>query len=379
MAVGNPEKKAARRQRRNERIITSVEAAQRAHASNRARIRLSQKQHTGRKLSIHSTSYAVLFFLLMFTGVLTYIITQQAIATGQTIIENGSITVSGVVEGPPPTIAANITSPVNNQHFATNIINVSGTCEAGALVEVFRNGSSSGSQVCSGSSDFSINITIVPGENDLVARSSNGTGEYGPDSSTVTVFLDGTLTSGDNSTGGQQGGGEQDEASSEETGSIGLPFLIFTEPVQRGVWPKQKFQLPYEIDGGEAPYAISIDWGDNSHADTIPHSKAGNFKRSYVYAKPGQYTVKISGTDNNQDKAFVQTIVIVNGQTAAAPSSVFDLDSEGCENNNSVACLIIRNADAVWPVLIVTVIMTFSFWAGEQMVLRKYRHIIKNA
>lgn len=365
MTDGDLPKKDLRRQRRADKIVAAVETAKAHQQTNRAHLKLSHPRHTGRKLPIHSTSYAALFFLLLFTGVFLFFVSQSAVSAGPPIVQNGDIQVGGLVPGPPPENPAVITSPANGSRFTETIITVSGTCDSGLLVEIYRNNAFAGSQICDSSGHFSLKITIIPGQNTLIARVSDSLGQYGPDSNTVTVYLDPVAAAPGSS-------------APSPTATV-LPFLIYTQPVQRGLNPKQTVTLAYEVDGGQPPYAISIDWGDDSEDNIVALSQAGDFQQTHIYEKPGQYVVSISGTDNAQNKAFTQSIVIVNGPVPADDTNLFVFGSTACSGDQSIICRIISSTDLLWPVFIIASTMTLSFWMGEQLVLRKYKRVIKNA
>lgn len=369
-------KKAERRQRRHNKIITSVEAAKINQRNQASRFQISHSNFTGRKLSIHSTSYAALFFILVLTAAFALFITQYA-ATAAPPPQDGSINVGGVVNGPPPTNPAVILVPDDGDKFKTSIITVSGTCEAGLLVEIYRNNSFAGSVVCDGDGKFSLQITIVQGKNTLIAKVSDSLNQYGPDSEPVVVYLlvdGGAVTEDDQVIDGPL----VRSGTIEQHG--GKPFLIFTRAVQRGLFPEETLKLEYEIDGGQKPYAISIDWGDKSEPDISVAKKAGDYIAQHVYETAGQRTIQITGRDDKKNKAFTQTIAIINGRPTKIDSgNIFTTGSSQCQNQSGFVCAIIRNANLIWPVLIVTLTMTFSFWVGEQTVIHRYKRLTKNA
>lgn len=368
MTSADLDKKAVRREKRATKIVTAVETAEVHRHPKSKHLKLSHRRHTGRKLGIHSTSYAVLFFILLFIGTFLSIFSQQSVVAGP-VSDSGDINVTGLVSGDPPTIPAVIVVPVDGTHFTDNIITVSGTCETGMLIEIYRNNAFAGSQMCDLAGEFSLKITIIPGKNTLIARSSDSLGRYAPDSNTVNVYYDPVIPPAPTPTPG--GGGT--------VTPVALPFLIYTQPVQRGLFPDNLMSMAYEVDGGVAPYAISIDWGDGSEPTVVALTQQGDFEQTHIYAKPGQYVVSISGTDSQNNKAFVQTIVIVNGPVETDNGTVFIFGMTMCDGDSSIVCRIINSTNLLWPAFLIALIMTISFWAGEQIVLHKYKKIIKNA
>ncbi len=393
---GDPTKRHHRKQRRAENIVRYVETAKLYQKPTKTRIKISHNKHTGRRLPIHCTSYAALFFILTITGLLTLFISQQSVDAGPTVTDSSSVNVSGVVPTDPPTTPALITGPANGTNFSSGIINVSGSCASGFLVEIYRDNAFAGSQICDTNGQFLIKITIVNGKNTLIAKISDSLGQYGPNSEEIIVYLTGIS---------MQSNGTMTDSPAISSNNA-LPLLIFTRPAQRGSAPNQLIQLKYEIEGGTAPYALSIDWGDGSDSVIEPHKKRGDYDANYIYQKPGQYTIKLLATDSAKNKAFTQTILIVNGAPEPLSTNVFNFASAICAeqqglsgigavkgnypmagfafaildifgDNQLLACKIIQNSNIIWPVFVVATTMTFSFWLGERIILHRYKDILK--
>lgn len=326
-------------------------------------IRVAHHEHTGRWLPFYCTSYAVLFFLLIFVSSLVFFVTHSVRADQQI----GSIQLAGQVNGPSPEIPASITNPLNNAHFTDTQVEIAGTCLQDMYIEIYRKDIFAGMTICSSSGTFSVVVTLVPGANDVKAKTRDAVGQYGPDSGVITLFLDAGVspaTSGGTSTSSSQAG----------TGSHDRPFLIYTTPVQRGISLGQSIKLDYEIDGDNGPYTIAIDWGDGSPSSLIRHDKAGNYSVTHVFKKAGQATVRLSGISANGATASIQTIVVVH--TSPAPISataVCDYSRPGvnfaqtCFPTDRLASLI----EFIWPAIIVATLMTTSFWVGERIMYRR--------
>ncbi len=313
-------------------------------------------RHTGHRIPLKYTSYAVLFFLLALTGALLLFAGQAARADQQQ--QQGSINLGGMVQGPPPSQAPLIVQPVNNSHVTSNIIDVKGLCEAGLVVEVYRNGAFSGSVFCNSDGNFKLTITLIPGSNQLHARQGDSFGRYSPDSATTTVFYDVPTSVQQRSAGAG--------------GVTARPLLIYTTPVQWGVSPGNTLKLDYQINGGLPAYAVTIDWQDKSRNDLYSHEDEGDFSATHRYNQPGQYTVTIFASDKLGNHALIQTTIIVNGKgtTAATidpcaqPAAATTLE---CYFPNRITAFL----DRVWPALIVATLMAASFWVGERVVLAR--------
>ena len=326
-------------------------------------IRIAHHQHSGRFIPWHYTSYAVLYFLLLLTVFLMLFASNAAKATHET--SQGSITVSGVINGPPPSTPAIITSPKDGAHVSERTISVLGDCTQDLFVELYRGNNFAGQDLCDGNDSFEIIITLLPGENKLVAKIKDGAEQYGPDSNTVFVFYDVPSTS-------------KEGPSKDISNNNLLPFLLYTSSAVHGQVVNDKLTLTYEIDGGQSPYAISIDWGDDSKDSVFSHKSDGDFIADHTYKYGGQFTITINGSDSLQTKAVIQTIAIVYDASDAA--LITDVDCQPitkCLASSSFILDIINRY--LWPATIVALLMTFSFWLGERFVYaesrRKPKHV----
>ena len=303
-------------------------------------VRIAHHEHSGKFLNWQYTSYAVLFFLLACASLVILFASNAARAYDQT--GSGSITLGGFSKGPPPENAAVITSPADRAVFEEGIISVQGTCERGLFIELFRNSVLAGGVVCAPNDTFKILITIVPGKNDIQARTFDALLQYGPDSKLITVWY-----------------------------NVPLPpvpsVLVYTQPIQKGHFAGQTLELDYVISGGDSPYALSIDWGDNSPSTVLIHQKSGGYKAKHEYKKDGQYTITISATDERGQKALIQSIAVVHSSDSNGPLVTRTV----CEDEST--CLVTTGGglltalDWVWPAVLIACLMTLSFYIGEKV------------
>lgn len=241
--------------------------------------------------------YPLIIFLLLGTGVLLVNWSLKANAD--------DILVTALVKGPTITGPAVITSPTNNTRFTAVPVTVSGSCPANAAyVEIFRNDFMSGSAMCTGSGTFELQIDLFPGRNDLTARSFNITDDEGPASAIVTVFYDQPAPA---------------PGTPVSTGS-GKPLTVKTAFVYKGYYVGQTVQWPLEINGGSAPYALNVNWGDGT--DSIISRKAdGQFNISHTYktagGERGNFIIKVQASDSAGGYTYLQFFVLVNAKSAA--------------------------------------------------------------
>jgi hypothetical protein len=251
--------------------------------------------------------------------------------------EAGSIGISGVMPGKPPTAAATIRQPANGQRFTTTPITVAGTCPADTLVEVFKNDIFAGSTPCSSAGVYTIEIDLLIGQNVLVARVYDALNQAGPDSNAVTVFYD-ALPSQAGALTPLDFGGDQ--------------LLLNTDAVFRGVFPEKEMNVPIDILGGTPPYAINVQWGDSTNK-VIPRNDNLTFNATHIYKKPGTYQVSIQATDASGRVAFLTVASIVNGQPAIA-------------NSTTTAAATTNKLLVLWPLYVGAFAVVISFWLGER-------------
>jgi hypothetical protein len=300
-------------------------------------VRIAHHKHSGKHMPWQYTSYTILFFLIVFAFMVMLMTGSAARAYDQ--VGKGKIALSGFSKGPPPDKPAVITNPVNKTVFDENIILVEGICEPGLFIEIYRNSVLAGGAICQEDGTFSVNITIVPGKNELQTKIHDSLWQYGPDSDIIVVWY-----------------------------NVPIPdapiLLVYTKPIQDGMFVDNYLELNYVISGGDAPYAASVRWGDGS-VDTVSVRKTdGSYTVNHKYKKAGQFVITISVTDERDSRALIQSVVVVHETGQDIP-----LVARTCQDSS---CLGVSNGllgtlDWAWPALIVATLMTISFWVGEKV------------
>src|SRR3989344_4823042 len=90
-------------------------------------------------------------------------------ATVKAAEESGSVGLEGRISAPPPTTPAVISFPTNGAVIRDLPVTVTGICQDGLLVKLFKNNVFAGSAQCV-NGGFSIQIDLFSGLNELVAR-----------------------------------------------------------------------------------------------------------------------------------------------------------------------------------------------------------------
>ena len=252
---------------------------------------------------------------------------------------SGSAGVQGTVETPAPKTAATIATPSNGQVFTQMPVTVSGLCTTGLLVKIFSNNVFIGSAECVNGS-YTLQVSLFDGANQLVARIFDALDQPGPDSATVTVTYN----------------------NSSFSGSAANEFTITSLYALRGANPGQELDWPITINGGTAPYAISVDWGDGQAATLYSEQFAGGVTISHTYNSAGTYVVIIKGTDKVGDTTFLQLVGQANGAVTQSTS----------KSNPSGS--VIEVTKVLWiPAAICIPLIFLAFWLGRRYELASLR------
>lgn len=255
--------------------------------------------------------------------------------------EQGSVGMEGRISAPPPTQAATISIPRAGQTFNTLPVTVSGICPNGLLVKLFKNNVFGGSTQCNNGS-FSLVIDLFDGQNELVARVYDALDQAGPDSNIVPVTFN------------------------NEKPTFGGRVSLSSAIAKKGANPGQKLVWPISVSDGEAPYAISVDWGDGKTPDLLSRQFAGTFDIEHVYDNPGVYNIIIKATDKNGGIAYLQLVGVANG--ALSQENQAD-DKEG-EDNAAAAT---KQQILWWPAALFIPFLATTFWLGSKHRL----HVLK--
>ncbi|MEK9195933.1 MAG: hypothetical protein AAB914_01055, partial [Patescibacteria group bacterium] len=142
--------------KRTTKKLKNPKHARAVYRHRHLRIRLAHHKHTGRKLPFYCTSYAIVFFILVFTSSVVMFATYSAKAD-QSI---GTVQLVGEVKGKPPEIPAKIVTPIDGAQFTNSQIEISGTCLQDKYIEVYRKSIFAGMAICDKNGTFKITITL---------------------------------------------------------------------------------------------------------------------------------------------------------------------------------------------------------------------------
>lgn len=298
-----------------------------------------------------------------------------------------SYTVHASVPGPPPTTPATIDTPTEGTDFTSLPIDVSGSCPQDTYVNLYRNGAFSGVALCQIDGTYSLQTGLFVGANKLEARVYSLTDVAGPLSDPVNVTYtppkppaqpESPNPTTDTGTPSYTGSGQVTGGSSQTLNTTS-PLIFKTSYSFTGTYVGEPTTWQLDLEGGEPPYAIGVDWGDGTHS-LISRPKMGVFSIDHTYKKAGgykgSYTVKFTASDANGTQTYLQLITIVNnppsatGVTKRPTSGGFGLTSPDYLRNM---------LHYVWPGYGVVVLMLLSFWLGERREFHYLRPQLKKS
>lgn len=277
---------------------------------------------------------------------------------------SGDYTVRASVPGPPPTVAATIDSPAEGAKFSSLPIEVSGTCPLDTYVTLYRNGAFSGVALCSAAGTWQLQTGLFVGANQLQARVFSQTDMPGPLSNIVTVYYE-PPSSG--TSGTVTGTSPSAKRSTPANGDGGLtePLVFKTKFVYNGHYTGDTVGWDVSIEGGTAPYAISVEWGDGFR-DLISRREAGLFSIQHIYKKAGaykgHYIIRLTASDADGGQAFMQLLTLVNNPPGVGAGTRQIPGIFGGATPDYLGGLF----KYIWPSYLIVVLMLFSFWLGER-------------
>ena len=350
-------------------------------------LKLTHRQHTGRLTPHRSTSYPVLAMILLVVGVLLGGMTH--ITSADSIYGSGTdnYVVMASVPGPAPTVAAAFSTPADGTHFTSSPMLVTGTCPVDTYISLYRNGLFSGVALCNVDGKWIIETSLFAGRNDLTAKVFNLTDVPGPVIGGITVYYDPPSvpinSPGDTVTGvtvpnQPNQPGKISPSGSTNPKNITPPSLVDSVAnastltltsnfFYKGYYVNQPATWQFAVNGGTAPYAISVDWGDG-YRSLISQPNAGQFKLQHTYMKQGayrgSYVSKVTATDAGNNETLLQLLAIINER----PGSPSLGSTGGVAGSGSPGIM-----RYLLPSYGVIVLMAASFWLGEVRELRYLR------
>lgn len=255
---------------------------------------------------------------------------------------SGSTGLQGKISSPPPASAPTILSPSNGQSFTNIPITVSGLCSS-QTVKIFDTNVFVGAAQCKNGS-YVLKVDLFSGKNDLVARQYDALDQQSPDSNKVSVtFVDAQFA------------------------KFGTRVTLTSPYARLGANPGDTLTWPIVISGGNGPYAISVDWGDDEPASLQSAASPGTINIQHVYNSAGTYNVIIKATDKNGTIAFLQLVGVANGAVTAK------------NTNNTTTNPCPQTKVLWWPLMILLVLVVVAFFLGRRQQLASIRRQLEKS
>lgn len=304
-------------------------------ARSRRKLALAEREHSGRLLPHHHTSYAAIFFMMILTAVIMSSVTLSTRADN-----GGEVGVQASVTGPVPYIPAKITTPAGGSKISRLPLKVEGTCQPGVIVKIHTSDTVRGTTICEKNGRFNVSVGLAPGVNVLTARSYNLADQEG------SRINDGTMVT------------YEPEFVLSYDGSYqipdALPILVLrSDKTVAGAWKDKPFQWSAHVSGGLAPYALEFEWGDGT-SDLVSQPQSGAAAVMHTYEAEGNFPLRIKATDAAGQQAFMQVMVLSH--------------ASGPAKGGIIPKGTLRIA---WPLYGVALLMLLSFWLGERAQKRK--------
>jgi hypothetical protein len=337
-------------------------------------LRLVESKHTGKLIHHRHTSHLALVIILVFVGVFLFV--NQSFVVAQQITSVGSVSVGAVVPGPPPTVGATILSPTDKAVLKVTTVTVSGSCLKDALVVVYDNAQAVGSAICTSEGIFSLVVQLKVGDNALQAMNYDSINRPGPATPVVTVKVEQINTdipvvpviakpvppdSLENPAiipAVTPSKHLCDSYDGNVDTSTGGPLEVSVVCMIRGLQIGEKSVIGLTVHGGQPPYAVNIDLGNDNMANEddvlISVPDPGYKAVPITYSVPGQYTVKVKAKDTVGQTSIVQTVVEVNG---IAGLNTFASIEDTVLNTSWLQTSV--------PVYLLVLVLTLGFWVGD--------------
>lgn len=316
-------------------------------------LHLSRHKHTGKLMPHGSTSYRALMVLAAIAGFILFFTAASARAA--------TISVGATVSGPPPALPAVITSPANNSTVTVLPTLLSGTCDPGSVVRAYRDDIFAGSTLCSIAGRFELYIDLAVGRNVITVKNFDVLEQPGPASDPLILYYSPTTASSPSTP-------QQPSLSPVKGPSSGANLLFLsTSKILRNIKPHQAFSIPITITGGTAPYEIVSSWSSDGTVEKQLVPAGGEVTLQHTYTKPGSYIVVFVASDTAGNRAYLQMVVVVDGEIATPFGTI--------DSNTDSGDMYLR-AMFLLPYYLMAVAILIAFWLGEQYSIHGYSMFI---
>jgi hypothetical protein len=284
----------------------------------------------------------------------------------QNLTSAETVTVGAIVQGPPPTVGATISSPIDGLTVKNlNPTQVSGTCSPESFVVVYNDGVLSSSTICTTAGIFSLTVQLREGKNVLTARNFDAINQPGPNTASVTVTfvpeeptkeVVAPITPESPLVIPGVTKDVEDCSDYKHVGTLptgGQPHVAVV-CVPRAVAVGEDRTIGVLVWGGQPPYALNFKWGAGSDTTLISMDEPGYRTVSTRYASSGIYNINIQLTDHTTKTATGDSAIQVTGSSSSQPFG-------------QVVNSLLGSAwfETPVPLYLTAVGITLGFWGGD--------------
>lgn len=230
--------------------------------------------------------------------------------------------VNAVVPYAQPSQAATIDTPSTGKVTQNAQQIISGACQVMSpelVISIWRNGQVLGSTVCS-SGAYSLTIILALGQNTLIARTANGNGVYGPDSTAVNVILSQPVVIQLLPPEVNQPSGPLQQIAVTNAGSRAGLSLTTLDPFGVLTSDKMTTTIRVVVGGGDTPYVLQLNWGDGT-TESRSIDQPGSYEFTHTYRVQRDYTVLVRVRDVKGAYSEYAYAVISNKPAVKSPQA----------------------------------------------------------
>lgn len=277
----------------------------------RPRATLQHHRHTGRVVAHQHTHYPALFLLLLVVGVFLACFQYS-------VVRADNLEVTAKISAPIPTVPAVIQEPTNGQTVTDRTVAIQGTCQItnpSVVIVIIRQSEVMGSTTCRTDGTFSVDITLRPGQNQLIAQSFNITSDAGPGSTMISITYDVPTASQEPS---EQTAVEAPPTKPDE--QPGKVLSIQSEVAFMVFGPGKPAHWKGAVEGGTPPYAMTIAWDDGS-LEMRTNLGTEALDAAHNYSKIQTYFVTVTASDTNGQSVEYHLAAVTPARAVSAMAS----------------------------------------------------------
>lgn len=284
--------------------------------------------------------------------------------------------VNAVVPYATPSQVATISSPATGAIFQNAQQTVSGSCQQlapNAVVSIWRDGQVLGSTSCN-SGAYSLPVILARGQNNLVARTANGNGVYGPDSTTVSVTLtQPTVVQPLPPSVNQPPTPTQQTGATNAGGQANLT-LTTQDPFSLLSSNNLTTTIRVIVGGGEKPYVLQLNWGDGS-TESHAIDQAGTYEFTHSYRTQRGYTVFVRVRDvKGAYTEYVYAVVSNKLDASAGKTAASKLPGKSVQKDSSWV-----HWYYIGLLIFIVFLAVITYWLGYHRAKKRFEDEVEKA